>query len=224
MFGSRVAWVDVMAAAAGARAPGRAHSRPKLRRVACTLYASMLSTGPSQPRMPRVAVSAVVLHRDHRKAPSEDGSFAEAGEYQVVLVKRGKAPSKGLWSFPGGSVELGESLAAATEREVFEETGLRVRHAGVFHATDAIYYDNDDSGSSAQPQFHYVIVQSVCAPANRQNSPPRLVAADDAQDARWVCVSKLMDSSQNHLQTIPGVGHVLRKALRMLSCLETEDL
>jgi ADP-ribose pyrophosphatase YjhB (NUDIX family) len=27
---------------------------------------------------------------------------------QVLLIKRGKAPSKGLWSFPGGSQELGK--------------------------------------------------------------------------------------------------------------------
>jgi len=43
---------------------------------------------------------------------------------QVLLVRRGKAPSKGLWAIPGGSVDLGETLQAAAEREIFEETGI----------------------------------------------------------------------------------------------------
>ncbi len=45
---------------------------------------------------------------------------------RVLLVKRGLAPSRGLYAFPGGRVEPGETLEAATRRELFEETGLRV--------------------------------------------------------------------------------------------------
>ncbi|MDI6026440.1 NUDIX hydrolase [Corticibacterium sp. UT-5YL-CI-8] len=42
----------------------------------------------------------------------------------VMLVRRGHAPSKGLYAFPGGRVEQGETLEEAARRELLEETGL----------------------------------------------------------------------------------------------------
>ena len=44
-------------------------------------------------------------------------------EGRVLLVQRGKAPDLGLWGFPGGHVEPGESAEAAALRELHEETG-----------------------------------------------------------------------------------------------------
>ena len=48
-------------------------------------------------------------------------------ENKVLLVKRGKAPAKGLWAIPGGSVKLGETLKDAAEREIIEETRIQVK-------------------------------------------------------------------------------------------------
>jgi ADP-ribose pyrophosphatase YjhB (NUDIX family) len=42
----------------------------------------------------------------------------------VVLLRRGFDPSAGLWTFPGGFVDLGESVAEAAVRETREEIGV----------------------------------------------------------------------------------------------------
>lgn len=45
----------------------------------------------------------------------------------IVLLRRGIEPGHGLWVYPGGYVDRGESLQAAAARETREEIGLEVR-------------------------------------------------------------------------------------------------
>ena len=46
---------------------------------------------------------------------------------ETILMVRHAEPTRSYWTLPGGGVEAGETLAEAAMREVFEETGLRVR-------------------------------------------------------------------------------------------------
>lgn len=59
-------------------------------------------------------------------------SVAVLAADSVLLVRRGREPSRGLWAFPGGRVEPGETDEAAAVREVFEETGLIVSSLAEF--------------------------------------------------------------------------------------------
>lgn len=68
------------------------------------------------PDEPRVGVGIVVLRRP-----------ATSSSPEVLLIKRGKAPNKGWWSFCGGSQELGETLVECAMREAEEEIGLKLR-------------------------------------------------------------------------------------------------
>ncbi|MBE3117702.1 MAG: NUDIX domain-containing protein [Candidatus Atribacteria bacterium] len=57
----------------------------------------------------RLGCSAVLFDEKHTK---------------VLLTRRS---DNGMWCLPGGMIEAGESVAEGCEREVWEETGLRVR-------------------------------------------------------------------------------------------------
>ena len=70
-------------------------------------------------------------HGDARPVVPCVGAIVHDGHGRLLLIRRGQEPSRGLWSLPGGRVEPGETAAEAVEREVLEETGLRVRAGAV---------------------------------------------------------------------------------------------
>jgi len=46
---------------------------------------------------------------------------------EVLLLKRSYLPFKNSWVLPGGHVDRGEMVEEALVREVFEETGLKIK-------------------------------------------------------------------------------------------------
>jgi ADP-ribose pyrophosphatase YjhB (NUDIX family) len=51
----------------------------------------------------------------------------------IWLVRRSIEPSSGKWTFPGGYVDLGETITEAAVRETFEETRLQIRLDGLLN-------------------------------------------------------------------------------------------
>jgi 8-oxo-dGTP diphosphatase len=77
------------------------------------------------------------------------GAVVLDGDGRLLLVRRGREPSRGLWSVPGGRVEPGETGPDAVRREVREETGLDVvvgEPVGTVRipAGDGVVYDVTD--------------------------------------------------------------------------------
>lgn len=54
-------------------------------------------------------------------SPAAGAEAVIVHEEQIMLIKRS---DNGLWAVPGGLVEVGETLAEAAQRELWEETGI----------------------------------------------------------------------------------------------------
>jgi mutator protein MutT len=61
-------------------------------------------------------------------------------EGRLFLARRGPSSKneRGLWEFPGGSVEFGETLAAAIQREMREEFGIEIEVGQLVDVADHI--------------------------------------------------------------------------------------
>ena len=92
----------------------------------------------------------------------------------VLLIRRAKPPFLGAWSIPGGKPVYGETLEAATLRELREETGVEARLDGFLGVFEFL------PGTSADASFdgHVVIVDYWGAWI-----AGAVVAGDDAAEA-----------------------------------------
>ena len=63
---------------------------------------------------------------------------------KIVMIKRGRPPSKGKWAFPSGFIELGETPKEAALREMEEESGVRgdiIDLIGVYYEQSKVWGD-----------------------------------------------------------------------------------
>ena len=140
-----------------------------------------LASGGFDPR-PVVATIAAVFH-----------------EERILLVRRANPPDVGRWGFPGGKIEMGETIEHAAVRELFEETGIRGEAHGVFTAVDV--FDRDGGGGLRR---HFVLVAVLCEWISGEP-----VAGDDALEARWFRLAELDDAG---LALSLDVAEVARQA------------
>lgn len=120
----------------------------------------------------------------------------------VLLVERAEGSSAGLWSLPGGEIELGETAEAAARREVEEETGLIAHIEGLAGVYDVI--DHDEAGE--------VVLQYVIATyfGRADDGEPR--PRDDAREARFVALDAVKDMQLTH-----GTRFIIEHAWRLLA-------
>jgi 8-oxo-dGTP diphosphatase len=121
---------------------------------------------------------------------------------RLLLIKRGQEPGKGNWSFPGGRIELGETILEAVKRETLEETGVEIAPLEVFQVYDWIV--RDDAGGIT---FHYL---AHYVHARYLSGEPR--PRDDAVGVLWAVESDLA-----RLQMHPFVRKTALELLRAAS-------
>jgi len=152
----------------------------------------------------------------------------ECKEPEVLLIRRGKPPNKGLWSFCGGGLELGETIVQCAAREAKEETGLvllqdslsslsqfeffqtDLRYPVPFTAVDVI--DRDESGI----RFHYAVIEVASRVENPRMEP---VSGDDADAAKWFSISAAKVLGE---ELVPNGKEVIQEALNRFSPLPRE--
>jgi ADP-ribose pyrophosphatase YjhB (NUDIX family) len=136
------------------------------------------------PDYPRVGVGVIVLHQG-----------------RVLLIRRGRAPALGLWSVPGGLVDLGETTVEAARREVAEECGIGVRIAGLVGVLDRVTRDAD-----GRVRYHWVLVDYLAFP---ESSDP-IKAGSDAAEVRWVTIDEV-----ERLPITEGLADMIRRAVAL---------
>jgi len=143
------------------------------------------------PAHPQLAVSAAIFRND-----------------KVLLVRRARAPSNGLYSLPGGRVEFGETLHAALYREIDEETRLAIDIVGLAGWREEL--------PSAGRHGHYLI---MCFAAHWVAGEP--VLNDELDDFRWLPPDNL-----GNLKLTGGLEAIIGAARRLIkstTCDETNS-
>lgn len=119
---------------------------------------------------------------------------------RVLLVQRANPPNQGLWGFPGGLQDVGETLAAAALRELREETGVAARAVGPLTALDSIQHD-----ASQRVEYHFTLVAILLEWISGEG-----VADDDAAAVQWLTLAEM---NPEKLPLIRKVADVARLAL-----------
>jgi 8-oxo-dGTP diphosphatase len=139
-----------------------------------------LASSP-QPSHPQLAVSAAIFR---------DG--------KILLVRRARFPAKGVYSLPGGRVEIGETVHAALHREVKEETALKIEIADLAAWREVL---PATAGSG-----HYVILSFAA-----RWSAGEVVLNEELDDHKWLAPDAL-----GELKVTKGLFDVIQSARRVL--------
>ncbi len=123
----------------------------------------------------------------------------------VLLIQRGREPRLGVWTVPGGAVELGESLRDAAIREIREECGIEIRLGQVMDAFDIVSKDQ-----AGRVKYHYIVVDFAASYAGGD-----LHAGGDVMDARWVSVEELERFSLDEM-TRREIKRILSNEVKMV--------
>lgn len=129
------------------------------------------------------------------------GYSKEAG-VSVLLIKRKYAPFQGQWAIPGGFVKDEESLEAAVERELEEETGVSINYLEQLYT-----FGTPDRDPRAR------IVSVAYFGLVKSSEFEKLQANTDAEEASWFNIKSLPALAFDHQQIIKMAIERLRSKI-----------
>ncbi|RDI55068.1 NUDIX hydrolase [Microvirga subterranea] len=127
-------------------------------------------------------------------------SVAVFRDGRVLLAARGKPPWEGVFSLPGGVVEIGETLGEAALRELEEEVGVKAKLIGLVAPVEVIEREAD-----GRVKHHLVIAAHA---ARWVSGEPQ--TGPEAKDICWVTERDIVG-----LPMTPGLAGILEQAFRL---------
>ena len=118
--------------------------------------------------MKQIEVVAAIIQRD--------------GAY--FATQRGYGEFEGMWEFPGGKIESGESREVALKREIQEELGVDITIENLFCTTEYDY-----------PSLHLTMHCYLCSVASgeielREHKSALWLTANRLDDVAWLPADK----------------------------------
>ncbi|CAH8281263.1 8-oxo-dGTP diphosphatase [Mariniflexile fucanivorans] len=110
----------------------------------------------------------------------------EEGIISVLLIKRKYEPFKGKWAIPGGFVLNDETLECAVERELQEETGIKINYL------EQLYSFGDPE---RDPRGRIV---SIAYFGLVRPNAFKIFASTDASEVEWFNIKELPELSFDH--------------------------
>ena len=138
----------------------------------------------SYPARPIVAVSAAIVR-----------------EGRVLIARRARAPAHGIYTLPGGVVEVGETLHEAIKREIAEETGLTIEPIALAGYRERIAHD----GNGGVEQ-HFVILPFAARVISGE-----VMLNEELAEVRWLRPSELVG-----LPTTEGLAEIVATAIALV--------
>jgi len=112
---------------------------------------------------------------------------------KVLLIQRDRSPFEGEWAFPGGFVDIGETLEEAAGRELEEETSLKGIVLKQFKAFSTL--DRDPRGRTVSVIFFGYV----------DDNNNEAQAGDDARNAQWFNLNELPILAFDHQEILQNL-------------------
>lgn len=122
---------------------------------------------------PRAAITADIIVLNKQKT-------------HILLIKRKNEPFKNKWAFPGGFMDMNETIEQTAKRELQEETSINCNEYKQFRVYSEVNRD---------PRHRTL---TVCFYCFVDNAATNAEAGDDASEIQWFKLNNLPELAFDH--------------------------